>query len=587
MVYIRARFFMNRLTQPLIFAVVLVAFATIQSCGKHEISKDGSKQSSSASTSPDSNAVKAPPKPENIEKVCKKYFDIMKMALALQAEGREKNYNSIVQNTFENFASSFKSLKVTPLKMEDEPDCATLQSYAKSVDQSEIPSLYETYKKNYRWLKDGKKFNSMGFVMESLLGIFARSLDEFSFFGGYYTNFFSDQGPYDWQIQLLKRSDYQQIDVPLNSPSQRKPNYLFVEYSPSYLASSLPLHSRIYKVNNMDVSSNLYSTLAKEMTRSEVLNLQIKTPKADGTYSDLTMVRLEYKNPSNSHEIIFQVIENKPYKIGYLKIPGFMNSESEIDLFKSLDPKNNPRMDGVILDLRNNYGGDLEIGSKIIASFFKEPVTYSYTVHNDKLEENRVKDPYNPIFYGKVIILTDFQTISTAEIVTAALKDYGAALVVGESTYGKGIGQSYLPKVELGDYLDGRLAITNLFAFSPKGESWYPNGNQPDIFIHEKYDPKYAATIEKRMKDLPVSRYPKPYDKKIHVDYDPNVGIASDRVTADVKQKLLDFYNSSDPEEKNCAKMDSTIEENSCIYSWGIKILKKWIEIQPTANSLQ
>lgn len=137
---------------------------------------------------------------------------------------------------------------------------------------------------------------------------------------------------------------------------------------------------------------------------------------------------------------------------------------------------------GVILDMRGNPGGFLDVGVKVANEFLKSGV----------IVEERFKDgesvPFSADGGGRltnlpVVVLVDGGSASAAEIVAGALQDHGRARVVGEQTFGKGSVQ----EVEI--FPDGSaLRITVAKWYTPNGRSIEDDGIRPDKIV--EYDPE-------------------------------------------------------------------------------------------------
>ena len=139
---------------------------------------------------------------------------------------------------------------------------------------------------------------------------------------------------------------------------------------------------------------------------------------------------------------------------------------------------------GYILDLRNNPGG-LLTQAIIVSDFFLDNGEIVST-KGRKSRENRKSfaERYykGDIIKGKpLIVLINNGSASASEIVAGALQDQKRAILLGESTYGKGSVQSIIPLRNKGAI---RLTISKYYL--PSGESISEIGVSPDIFVEEK-----------------------------------------------------------------------------------------------------
>lgn len=137
---------------------------------------------------------------------------------------------------------------------------------------------------------------------------------------------------------------------------------------------------------------------------------------------------------------------------------------------------------GVVLDLRNNPGGFLDVGVQVANEF----------LHGGVIVEERFMDgkiiPFSADGEGKlshlpIVVLVNKGSASAAEIVAGALRDNDRAVIVGEQTYGKGSVQ------EVEEFSDGSaLRITIAHWFTPLGVSISKEGIKPDILIEGEDD---------------------------------------------------------------------------------------------------
>ena len=169
--------------------------------------------------------------------------------------------------------------------------------------------------------------------------------------------------------------------------------------------------------------------------------------------------------------------------IGYLRLTSFNeNSGKQIKKkIKEFNKKN--KLKGYILDLRNNPGGLLSQAIKI-TDFFLEDGEIVSTKGRKKSENRKWFVQKGDLTNGKtLVVLINYGSASAAEIVAGALKDHKRAILVGESSYGKGSVQSIIPLKNKGAI---RLTISKYYL--PSGESISEVGVTPDIEIEEDSD---------------------------------------------------------------------------------------------------
>ena len=170
-------------------------------------------------------------------------------------------------------------------------------------------------------------------------------------------------------------------------------------------------------------------------------------------------------------------------KIGYLRLKSF-NQNSDKQLLKNINnfEKNN-KLNGYILDLRNNPGGLLTQAISI-TDFFLDDGEIVSTKGRKITESRRFFSRKGDLIDGKpLIVIINNGSASASEIVSGALKDHKRAIILGVSTYGKGSVQSIIPLKNGGGI---RLTISKYYL--PSGKSISEVGVLPDIFVEEAGD---------------------------------------------------------------------------------------------------
>ena len=177
------------------------------------------------------------------------------------------------------------------------------------------------------------------------------------------------------------------------------------------------------------------------------------------------------------HSVTSKFINNE---IGYLRLKAF-NKNSSDQLKKEISKlEKNNKLVGYILDLRNNPGGLLSQAIKISDFFLDEGEIVS--TRGRKSRENRKFFAKNgDRIKGKpLIVLINNGSASASEIVAGALQDQKRAVLLGETTYGKGSVQSIIPLRN-----KGALRLTISKYYLPSGKSISEVGVSPDIMVEE------------------------------------------------------------------------------------------------------
>jgi carboxyl-terminal processing protease len=163
---------------------------------------------------------------------------------------------------------------------------------------------------------------------------------------------------------------------------------------------------------------------------------------------------------------------------GYVRIDDFSDTTpDEVSAAVSALQRNNPGgLRGLVLDLRDNPGGVLESGVAVADEFLNSGVILTAEGRTADARFEMDATPGDLMNGAPIAVLVNSGTASAAEIVSAALKDHGRALLIGHKTYGKGTVQTVIP-LQFG----GAVKLTTSRYFTPSGGSVQGKGIVPDI----------------------------------------------------------------------------------------------------------
>jgi carboxyl-terminal processing protease len=185
--------------------------------------------------------------------------------------------------------------------------------------------------------------------------------------------------------------------------------------------------------------------------------------------------------------VISKIVDNK---VGYLRLRAF-NANSSSQLKKEIAKiEKNKKLVGYILDLRNNPGGLLS-QAVTISDFFLNDGEIVSTKGRKKRENRKFFAKKGDKIDGKpLIVLINNGSASASEIVAGALQDQKRAILLGETTFGKGSVQSIIPLKNRGAI---RLTISKYYL--PSGKSISEVGVVPDIRVEEEDEEFSINTI--------------------------------------------------------------------------------------------
>jgi carboxyl-terminal processing protease len=248
---------------------------------------------------------------------------------------------------------------------------------------------------------------------------------------------------------------------------------------------------KIIKINDKDTQG---------ITIDEAVKL-IRGPR--GTEVTLTILR-EGWSEVKEFTIVRDVIEIpsltwelKDNDIAYIRLYQFSSTARTAFAEAAVEILNSPAKK-IILDLRNNPGGYLEVAQNISGWFLKRGQVVTIEDFGGREEQKEYKARGNERFLAyPVVVLINRGSASGSEILAGALRDNRAIILVGEKTFGKGSVQ------ELKELTEGSLKITIAKWLTPNGRSITDQGLEPDIKvemteedIEKDLDPQLEKAIE-------------------------------------------------------------------------------------------
>ncbi len=212
------------------------------------------------------------------------------------------------------------------------------------------------------------------------------------------------------------------------------------------------------------------------------LNSAVALVKGDeGTIVHLTVIRegetdyLEFdveRRKLENETVSYEMMEDG---IGYIQIQEF--DDVTVDQFsEALDACRREGMQGLILDLRGNPGGNLSTVCEIARMMLPEGlIVYTEEKNGDREEytcdgSRQLTEP--------LVVLVDSNSASASEILAGAVKDYGIGTLVGTTTFGKGIVQRIM---KLSDGSAVKLTVSKYY--TPKGNNIHEIGISPDVEV--------------------------------------------------------------------------------------------------------
>lgn len=272
--------------------------------------------------------------------------------------------------------------------------------------------------------------------------------------------------------------------------------------------------------------------------------------KVDGTTKDIQLTRDVVEIEETYAKSATTKMGDK--KFGFIDLPSFyFNMEdynqrnAASDVKKEINDLKKENIDGLVLDLRNNGGGSLSTAIDIAGLFIKKGPVVQVRSGDNSHKELKDKDA-SVEWNGPLVILVNELSASASEILSAAMQDYGRAIILGsKQTYGKGTVQKFIDlnrfmrNDKLGDM--GSLKITTQKFYRINGGSTQLKGVHSDIIVPDQYS--YIDVGERDMEaPLPWDEIdPVKYQKwEGYTNFNKVIRKSQNRIESSEQFKLID-----------------------------------------------
>ncbi len=258
--------------------------------------------------------------------------------------------------------------------------------------------------------------------------------------------------------------------------------------------------------------------------------------------------------------------DGKKHLLGVIEIPSFYFdyrsrragqqyrsvSEDTANAFEALKAK---KVEGIIIDLRNDPGGSLEEVARMLGQVIKSGPVVQIRDGNGNVSVFEDNDGGQQIYTGPLAVLVNLASASASEIYSAAIQDYERGIIIGSTTTGKGTAQ-----VQLDTLAYGQATLTQRKFYRVTGGSTQNKGVVPDIKLVDIYNEEFGERKSKnalKWDTIPTAPFKRegsvqPYVVKLsqlseqRVAVDPqfkylNKRTAIAKVTSDQKQVVLDI----------------------------------------------
>ncbi len=340
-------------------------------------------------------------------------------------------------------------------------------SAAIPVIEKDFDEAMKVIQENYI---EGKKLDYNAIFKSSIIGML-RSLDPHS---NYY-----DRAEYD-ELKTDQRSEYFGIGASIQ-------NYVLGEQADTFVTATfqnspasragLRFGDRIIAVDGMKASGKSSLEVRDKIRgpRGSVVKITVERA-ADKRIQTVEITRDVVPQPSIPDAYMI-----KP-GVGYVDMTRGFNYTTTEELLNALDILHSQGASSLVLDLRNNPGGFLDQAIHVAEVFLPSGQLILTQKGRNGLRDNTFESRNKAADPIPLVILINENTASASEIVAGAMQDHDRALIVGETSFGKGLVQSIIPL----DYGAG-LTLTSAKYYTPSGrliQRDYSDSSFYDYYTH-------------------------------------------------------------------------------------------------------
>ena len=214
-----------------------------------------------------------------------------------------------------------------------------------------------------------------------------------------------------------------------------------------------------------------------------------------GNSRELAIVRdkIQLEEQAAKSEVIEINSDVGSYQLGvitvptfYLDVEAYYNRDPDFksttrDVMRLLDELEKQKVDGIILDLRNNGGGFLQEATTL-TDLFIDPGPVVQVRYSNQIVSRNHRSQAEAYYRGPLVVLINRLSASASEIFAGAIQDYQRGLIIGEQSFGKGTVQIQLPVRQ------GQLKLTESKFYRVSGNSTQHLGVVPDVELPSLYD---------------------------------------------------------------------------------------------------
>jgi carboxyl-terminal processing protease len=273
--------------------------------------------------------------------------------------------------------------------------------------------------------------------------------------------------------------------------------------SPAWKSGQVNVGDIILKVGQgneepVDLTSYMVEDAVKIIRGNKGTEVKLTLKKADGSVKVVALVRDEIIQDEKFAKSV--IIQSDKGKIGYIFLPEFYadfdnpkGSRCSVDVAREIIKLKEAKVDGIVLDLRNNGGGSLYDVVQMVGLFIDQGPVVQVRDRDGKPQVLNDRDK-TVLYDGPLAVMVNEFSASASEIFAAAIQDYHRGIIIGStSTYGKGTVQRNIPldkNVGLNDMSGtmGSVKLTLQKFYRINGGSTQLRGVSSDIVLPDLYE---------------------------------------------------------------------------------------------------
>jgi len=274
--------------------------------------------------------------------------------------------------------------------------------------------------------------------------------------------------------------------------------------SPAWKSGQVTVGDIILKVGQgsqepVDLTSYMVEDAVKIIRGTKGSEVKLTLKKADGSVKVVTLVRDEIIQDEKFAKSV--IIQSDKGKIGYIFLPEFYadfdnpkGNRCSVDVAREIIKLKEAKVDGIVLDLRNNGGGSLYDVVQMVGLFIDQGPVVQVRDRDGKPQVLNDRDK-SVLYDGPLAVMVNEFSASASEIFAAAIQDYHRGVIIGSTTtYGKGTVQRNIPldkNVGMNDPTVGQLGTVKLTLqkfYRINGGSTQLRGVASDIVLPDLYE---------------------------------------------------------------------------------------------------